>query len=103
MSKVLESDLRIRQDALEIRESLVSKLDLFPTRSCKIGAIAMHNRDYEIVCGIVTLDNYCRMGLSKEITHFWNYEVPHSLIYTYHNAKNLRKLRYGPKEILLKK
>ena len=61
-------------------ESLRAQNSLFPHRLCKIAALAMHSRGYEIVQGKVKLDNYGGIGIIIKLLHYWNYD-PRSRLY----------------------
>ena len=63
-------DLEIK--AKNTRDILKNNLKLFPYRCCKFAVIEMYEKNFEIIKGIVRLDNYCEMNISREIPHFWN-------------------------------
>jgi hypothetical protein len=61
-------------DAEEVWSILKEEIDIFPSRSCKFAVLAMHKRGYKIASSIVKLDNYCGLGIYKEIGHFLTFD-----------------------------
>lgn len=73
---VLDMHLKkLERDAMAAWSHLTRQTDLFPQSICKFGAIALHHKGYPIVRGVVVLDDYCGLGNTKELTHFWNYDI----------------------------
>lgn len=64
----------INRDANEAIDKLKEILELFPYRCCKFAVKEMSERGYEIVQGIVKLDNYCGLGQFKERIHYWSFD-----------------------------
>lgn len=64
----------LEEDALNVAEEMRAKIPTFPSNCCKLAVIALHGRGYRIVRGRVVVDNYCGIGESREISHFWNYD-----------------------------
>jgi hypothetical protein len=61
-------------DALEIRGELDRSIDMFPNRCCKFAVLNMNKKGYGINQGVIRLDNYCSLGIDKEIVHYWNFD-----------------------------
>jgi len=68
------------KEVIQAYESLRADTSLFPFRLCKIAALIMHSKGYEVVQGKVKLDNYCGSGIRHDIPHYWNYD-PKSGLY----------------------
>jgi len=39
-----------------------------------LAVVELHRRGYEIVAGMVNVDNYCGMGTTLEWPHYWNHD-----------------------------
>jgi hypothetical protein len=63
----LEQDI---SDSLNI----LKEIDFFPDNCCKFAVTHLNNRGYNIKVGYVHLDDYCNLGIEKDILHFWNYD-----------------------------
>jgi hypothetical protein len=72
--------MALDEGVIQAYESLRANTPLFPHKLCKIAALIMHSKGYEIVQGKVKLDNYCCSGIHCEILHYWNYD-PRSGLY----------------------
>jgi len=65
--------MNLKETPEKIREDLKNKNpNSFPYRACKIAAITMNLNGYDIIGGAIKVENYCDMGIEKELTHYWN-------------------------------
>lgn len=68
--------MTLEQDAKEVRERLKVELEEvgFPYNCCKIAAVEMNKKGYGIIAGMVKVENFCGLGISREWTHYWNFD-----------------------------
>jgi hypothetical protein len=64
----------LEEDAKKAYDDLSARNSCFPNKFCKIAAILMSWLGYNIIQGVVKLDNYCGSGKSLEMVHYWNYD-----------------------------
>ena len=66
--------MNLEQDMREAYEKLKKQDPQFPYRRCRFAVCEMYERGYPIVAGVISLDNYCNIGIKKIMGHWWNYD-----------------------------
>jgi hypothetical protein len=64
----------LEEDAQKEYDKLSSAGSSIPSWFCKVAAIRMSWKGYKIIKGLVHLDNYCGLGKSLDMVHYWNYD-----------------------------
>ncbi len=64
--------MSLEVDMEETWNALKEQYRLFPYRCCKPAVREMYLKGYEIVAGVVRVDNYCNMEEPYELQHYWN-------------------------------
>lgn len=74
MQEIKTIENKLMADAHEAYDELRNMIISFPHRCCKFAAKEMHKKGYDIVSGIIYLDNYCNMNEYKQLVHYWNHD-----------------------------